>query len=212
MKPKSLKTDKITTLFLDIGGVLLTNGWDHNSREKAIKQFKLDGAEVNERHHLTFDTYESGKITLDEYLNRVIFYEKQKFSRDDFREFMFSESKLLENGDALEFFIELKEKHNLKIIAVSNEGRELNDYRVEKYKLNRLFHAFVSSCYVHFRKPDIDIYKVACDISHTSPGQALCIDDRYMFIQVAHTIGIKGLHYKGLEEAKEQLKKIKFNT
>src|ERR1700740_3802905 len=95
MKAKPMKTDKITTLFLDIGGVLLTNGWDRNSREKAIKQFKLDSEEVNERHHLTFDTYEVGKITLDEYLDRVIFYKRRSFSPQQFRQFMYDRSKSL---------------------------------------------------------------------------------------------------------------------
>lgn len=203
-----LKNERITTLFLDIGGVLLTNGWDHNSRRKAIEQFRLDGEEVNERHHLTFDTYESGKITLDEYLNRVIFYEKRNFTKNKFRKFMFNESQRL--GTTLEYFKELKKKHHLKVIAVSNEGRELNEHRIEKFQLGSLFDAFVSSCFVHFRKPDIDMYKMACDISHTLPSQALCIDDRYMFIQVARSVGIRGIHFRDIDSFKKQIEKVEF--
>ena len=80
-----------TTLFLDIGGVILSNGWDHQLREKAAKKFGLDFMEMNQRHALTFDTYEIGKITLDEYLNRVVFYVSRSFSHEDFKEFMFGE-------------------------------------------------------------------------------------------------------------------------
>ncbi|MGZ4077579.1 MAG: HAD family hydrolase, partial [Bacteroidia bacterium] len=191
-------------LFLDIGGVLLTNGWDHLSRERAVKKFKLDLAETNERHHLTFDTYESGKLSLDEYLKRVVFYEKRNFSADEFKTFMFAESQPLKGS--IEFFTKLKKQHNLKVIAVSNEGRELNEHRIKKFKLDKLFDAFVSSCFVHFRKPDKDIYHIACDISCTSPDQACCIDDRLMFVEVARSIGIHGIHYEGLDSAKTLLK------
>ena len=82
----------ITTLFLDIGGVLLTNAWDRKIRKKAAEVFKLDYAEMDERHHLTFDTYEEGKMDIDEYLNRVIFYEERPFSRQEFQTYMFAQS------------------------------------------------------------------------------------------------------------------------
>src|SRR6266516_2408383 len=86
-------SSNITTLFLDIGGVLLTNGWGRNSRARAADKFGLDYGEMNERHHLTFDTYEEGKLSLDEYLNRVVFYEPRPFSQDEFKEFMFAQSR-----------------------------------------------------------------------------------------------------------------------
>ncbi|HTZ18550.1 MAG TPA: hypothetical protein VMB78_08945, partial [Dissulfurispiraceae bacterium] len=83
----------ITTLFLDVGGVLLTNGWDRSMRRRAAELFSLDYAEMDERHHLTFDTYEQGKLSLETYLNRVVFYEKRSFTMDEFRKFMFEQSK-----------------------------------------------------------------------------------------------------------------------
>ena len=101
-----MKNKKITTLFLDIGGVLLTNGWDHEERDKAVKHFKLDGEEVNERNHLTFDTFEEGKLTLKEYLNRVVFYEPRLFSHDDFIAFMLKQSRPYQ--DSIDFFKEIK--------------------------------------------------------------------------------------------------------
>ena len=82
----------ITTLFLDIGGVLLTNGWDRNIRIRAAEKFGLDQDEMNERHHLTFDTYEEGKLSLDEYLHRVVFYQDRSFSPEEFKAFMYAQS------------------------------------------------------------------------------------------------------------------------
>jgi putative hydrolase of the HAD superfamily len=204
-----MNNKNITTLFLDIGGVLLTNGWGHRSRNKAVAQFNLDADETNDRHHLTFDTYEEGKLTLHEYLNRVVFYKPRIFSHDDFITFMYSESIALPG--AIEFFKALKKRYQLRVIAVSNEGRELNDYRIKAFKLDELFDAFISSCFVQLRKPDKDIFRMASDISQTAPIQSLYIDDRSMFVEVAQTLGMNGLHYVGLEEAKLTLKGWGFN-
>jgi len=198
----------ITTLFLDIGGVLLTNGWGKEQRAKAAVHFKLDINELNERHHLTFDTYEEGKLTLSEYLKRVIFYEDRRFSEDDFIKVMFKQSLAYQN--TIDFFKELKIRNNLKVIAVSNEGRELNAYRIKKFKLNELFDAFVSSSYVHLRKPDADIFRMASDISQTKPENSLYLDDRLMFVEIAQTLGMCGIHYQGLDILKKQLKMFNF--
>ncbi len=194
----------ITTLFLDIGGVLLTNGWGHEARNEAVEHFGLEGEEMNERHHLTFDTYEEGKLTLNEYLQRVVFYETRQFSSDDFITFMFKQS--LAYPDTINFFKEIKKRYHVRVIAVSNEGRELNAFRIKEYKLNELFDAFVSSCFVHLRKPDADIFRMATDISQTAPEHSLYIDDRLMFVKVAQSLGMCGIHYKGLDDAKNQLK------
>lgn len=203
-----MKGKTITTLFLDIGGVVLTNGWGRGQRNNAVKHFKLNNEEMNERHHLTFDTYEQGKLSLHEYLNRIVFYEKRKFSEDDFIEFMFRQS--LPYEDTINYFKELKKRYHLNIIAVSNEGRELNAHRIKKFKLNELFDAFVSSCYVHLRKPDADIFKMATDISQTTPEHTLYIDDRLMFVEVAQTLGMHGIHFQSLEAAKHKLTKFGF--
>ena len=203
-----IKDEKIKTIFLDIGGVLLTNGWGRGSRVQAAEQFKLDYKDMDERHHLTFDTYEMGKLTLDQYLNRLVFYTERDFSKDDFKTFMFERSKPYE--ETLAFFRELKHKHKLSVVAVSNEGRELNEYRIKKFKLHDLFDAFISSCYVRFRKPDADIFRMACDIAHAAPHETIHIDDRLMFVEVARTIGLHGLHHVDLPSTKEKIAKLNF--
>jgi putative hydrolase of the HAD superfamily len=185
----------VTTLFLDIGGVLLTNGWGHTIRRQAAEQFGLDYDEMNERHHLTFDTYEEGKLSLDDYLDRVIFHQERPFSREEFKKYMYAQSKPF--PDMLALMRELKTRHNLQMAAVSNEGRELTMYRVEQFKLRSFIDFFISSCFVHYRKPDADMYRIALDISQAHPGQVVYIDDRAMFVEVARGLGIRGILHSG---------------
>lgn len=199
-------SSSITTLFLDIGGVLLTNGWDHNIRTRAAEKFSLDYDEMNERHHLTFDTYEEGKLSLDEYLNRVVFYQERSFSRAEFKAFMQAQSQPF--PDMLELMRGLKTQHSLQIAAVSNEGRELTVYRVQHFKLGDFIDFFVSSCFVHYRKPDADLYRIALDIAQARPEQVLYIDDRAMFVEVAQGLGIRGILHKDYETTRKALEAI----
>jgi putative hydrolase of the HAD superfamily len=193
----------ITTLFLDIGGVLLTNGWDRTARTLAAREFGLDMDEMNERHHLTFDTYESGKLNLEEYLSRVVFYENRSFTTEQFKEFMFEQSKPF--PAMIKLVQDLKAKYGLKIAVVSNEGRELNTYRINKFRLHEFVDFFISSCYVHFRKPDADIFSIALDIAHVSACQVVYIDDRSLFVQVAESLGIPGIHHEGYDSTRVKL-------
>jgi putative hydrolase of the HAD superfamily len=198
----------VNTIFTDIGGVLLTNGWDRGSRRKAINLFKLDPEETEERHHLTFDTYEVGKITQDEYLDRVVFYKKRTFSRRQFRQFMYDQSKPF--PDMLTLLSQLKKKYGLKIAVVSNEGRELAEYRIKQFKLNALADFFIVSSFVHFRKPDADIFRIALDTAQVSPQQVVYIEDRAMFVQVAETLGIRGLQHIDHKTTAKKLERVGF--
>ena len=182
---------KITTLFLDIGGVLLSDGWDHHARKRAAKNFKLEFAEMEDRHHLTFETYEEGKLTLEEYLDRVVFYQKRAFTRAQFRHFMFSQSKPYPEMIALA--VHLKARHGMKIAVVSNEGRKLNEHRIRKFKLNGFVDFFISSSFVHIRKPDADIFRLALDIAQVPPRQVVYIENTPMFVQIAECLGIRSI-------------------
>ena len=193
----------ITTLFTDIGGVLLTNGWDRKARSEAAEKFGLDKNDMQERHHLTFDTYEVGKITLDEYLRRLVFFEERDFSENDFKEFMFSKSQPY--PDMIKLLSDLKKKYSLKVAVISNEGRELNQYRIDTFNLNEFIDFYISSSFVHFRKPDADIFKIAIDISQCDVENSIYIDDRKLFVQVADDLGLKGIMHKDYESTKEKL-------
>jgi putative hydrolase of the HAD superfamily len=181
----------IACVFLDIGGVLLTDGWDHHARKRAAKHFKLEWAEMENRHNLNFATYEEGKLTLEEYLGRVVFYQKQPFTRAQFKRFMFAQSKPY--PDMIELFAQLKVRYGLKIAVVSNEARELNAYRICKFKLDEFVDAFISSCFVHIRKPDEDIFRLALDIAQAPARQVLYIENTPMFVQIAESLGIRSI-------------------
>ena len=182
---------EITTLFLDVGGVLLTNGWDHHARRRAAKNFKLQWTEMEDRHRLVFETHEEGKITFEEYLGRVVFYQKRPFTQAQFRRFMFAQSKPYPK--MIELAAQLKGRHGLKIALVSNEARVLNAYRIQKFKLDGFVDSFISSCFVHVRKPDADIFRLALDIAQASARQVVYMENTPLFVQIAEGLGIRSI-------------------
>ncbi|MEZ4664038.1 MAG: HAD-IA family hydrolase [Caldilineaceae bacterium] len=161
---------------------------------------------MNDRHHLTFDTYEEGKLSLDDYLNRLVFYEPRPFARDEFKRFMWAQSQPY--PDMLDFIPRLKAAHKLKVVVVSNEGRELTVYRIATFKLDTFVDCFVSSCFVHMRKPDLDIYRLALDVVQTSPEQVVYLDDRAMLVQVATSLGIHGIHHSDYATTRQALAEL----
>jgi FMN phosphatase YigB (HAD superfamily) len=200
------KNVPIKTLFVDIGGVLLTNGWDHLARRRAAKHFKLDWAEMEQRHGLNFETHEEDKLAFSEYLDRVIFHQKRPFTRAEFRRFMFAQSKPV--AGMIELVRSLKVKYGLKIIVVSNESRELNAHRIGAFKLAGFVDAFISSCYVHLRKPDADIFKLALDIAQTPTEQIVYIENTAMFVQVAEGLWMRSILHTDYESTCAQLAAI----
>ncbi len=193
----------ITTLFVDIGGVLLTNGWDHDARRKAAATFKLDTAELEERHHLTYDTYDEGKLSLDDYLTRIVFYQPRPFTADEFKAFIFAQSQPLPG--MIPMLAEVKRANHLKVASVNNEGRELMLYRIQTFGLSAVIDFFVSSCFVHFRKPDTDIFRMALDVAQVQPQDVVYLEDRPMFVEVANSLGINGVVHEDVETTRKIL-------
>lgn len=185
------RTAPITTLFVDIGGVLLTDGWAHPARRRAATAFDLPSAEMEARHQVVFETYEQGKLTLDDYLDLVVFHERRPFSRETFRRFMFEQSKPFPAMIGL--IAQLKIEHGLKIVVVSNEARELNAHRIRSFGLGAFVDVFVSSCFVQMRKPDPDMFRLALDLAQASPGQVAYVENTAMFVEIAAALGIRGV-------------------
>jgi len=181
----------ITTLFVDIGGVLLTDGWVHEYRALAAKAFDLNPEDMEKRHYQAFDTYELGKLSLEDYLNWVVFYQTRPFTPAQFRKFMFARSKPYPK--MIELVRRLKAKYGLKIVVVSNEARELNSHRIRKFKLDGFVDSFISSCFVHLRKPDAEIFRLALDIAQTPARQIVYIENTPMFVQIAEGLGIRSI-------------------
>lgn len=197
------KTISTTCLFVDIGGVLLTNGWDHHARKCAAIHFKLDWAGMQERHELNVETHEEDKITFKAYLDRVVFHQKRTFTRAEFRRFMMVQSKPY--TEMIELVRNLKAKYGLKIVVVSNEAREINAYRIRQFKLDQFVDAFISSCFVRLRTPDADIYRLALDIAQTPVRQIIYIESTPLFVQVVEGLGIRGIFHTDYHSTRAKL-------
>lgn len=197
------KSIPITTLFLDIGGVLLSDGWGQEFRTKAVKMFDLNSEEMETRHSQVFETFELGKLTMEEYLNLVVFYKQRSFSRAQFQEFMFAQSK--SDPQMISLICELKAKYCLKIVVVSNEARELNAHRIQKFMLDEFVDSFISSCFVSLRKPDADIFRLALDIAQVPAEQVIYIENTPMFVQIAEGLGIRSICHTDYKSTREKL-------
>ena len=200
----------ITHLFTDLGGVLLTNGWDRGLRKLVATRFEIDAAEMDERHHLTYDTYEAGKISLSEYLRRVVFWEPRPFTEQQVVDFMLAQARCF--PEMIELVKRVKERNHLKVAVVSNEGRELTADRIRRFKLKEFVDIFVVSSYVHFRKPDEDIFHIALDVAQAEPGDVAYIDDRQMFVEVACRLGMREIWHRDLERTRAAFEALGLQT
>lgn len=195
---------KYKALFLDIGGVLLNNGWDRSMREKACHLFDLNYEEMNERHALIVDTYETGKLSLDQYLDQVVFFKSRQFNRQSFKHFMFDQSFAYQ--EMIQLIGQIKKLHQLKVVAVSNEGKELMIHRMNHFKLKELIDFFVCSSFVHLRKPDLDIYYLALNLTQVEPKEVIYIDDRLLLTDSGAQIGMQVIHHLHYQKTSQLLK------
>jgi putative hydrolase of the HAD superfamily len=196
---------EITTLFWDIGGVILTNGWDRGSRKEAADAFHLDWEEFQDRHDLSFPAFDSGQITLNEYLDRTLFYRQRSFTREEFTAFMFAQSK--EYSDTRAVLDKLSGSGKYLVGAINNEPLELNQYRIAAFDLRRNFLVFFSSCYVRSRKPEETIFRVALEVTQRPPEQCLFIDDRPLNLESPRRLGMLTIHHQNAEQLRSDLGK-----
>jgi putative hydrolase of the HAD superfamily len=196
----------IHALFWDVGGVLLTNAWDHDERKKALAHFGLDPDEFHARHEMVVSSFERGKISLDEYLQRTVFYRKRTFSCEEFRAYMYSLSQ--PRPEALVFARALAGSGKFFMSTINNESRELNLYRIETYGLRQIFQLFVSSSFVGLRKPESGIYKLAIEITQKDPQECCFIDDRALNLECAQSLGMQTIQMQSVGQLRGDLEKI----
>jgi putative hydrolase of the HAD superfamily len=197
---------EITSLFWDIGGVILTNGWDHNSRAAAAQAFGLDWEEFRERHDLTFPAFDAGQITLEQYLERTLFYRERKFTREEFTAFMFAQSK--EYTETRAVLSDVARTGKYYVASINNEPRELNDYRIEAFHLRKDFQAFFSSCYLNHRKPEETIYRIALEVSQREPEKSVFIDDRPLNLENPRRLGMHVIQHKDAKQLRSDLRAL----
>jgi len=196
-------------LFWDVGGVLLTNAWDHTQRAQALEHFHLEGEEkqFDSRHEMVVSSFERGKITLDEYLDRTVFYRPRPFTREAFVEYLHSLSQPF--PDVLQFAQTLARSGKYLMGTINNESREINDYRIETFGLRTIFRVFISSCFVGLRKPESGIYRLACDISQIPAEECTFIDDRALNLECAAKLGMHTIAMKNLDQLMTELQKLR---
>jgi putative hydrolase of the HAD superfamily len=198
--------DKIEALFWDNGGVILTNGWDREARKRAADKFHLDWDDFSDRHELMLNAFETGQATLDQYVQRTVFYRPRDYKPEDFKAFMFSQSQPF--PEALEFCGKIAGQRKYIMAALNNESREINEYRITQFKMKNYFEVFFSSCYLGVRKPDIQIYRRVMEITQRKPSTCVMIDDRELNLECARELGLQTIHVKNLEQLKQDLAKI----
>jgi putative hydrolase of the HAD superfamily len=196
----------IDSLFWDIGGVLATNGWDHNSRMQAAQAFALDWEEFRERHDLSFPAFDAGQITLDQYLNRTLFYRTRNFSKEEFTAFMFAQSK--EYPESRAVLSDITRAGRYYVASINNEPRELNQYRIEAFNLRKDFQAFFSSCYLNARKPEETIYRIALEVSQRAPEKSVFIDDRALNLENPRRLGMHVVHFQNAKQLRTDLQSL----
>lgn len=195
---------KIRALFWDVGGVLLSNAWDHEERDQAVERFLLRKPEFEARHTELVPMFEEGRLTLDEYLERTIFYQPRTFSREEFKQFMFSLSR--PKPQVLELARALSVRYFMS--TINNESRDLNEYRVESFALVDVFDLFVTSCFVGLRKPDERIYRLALDLTQNAPEECCFIDDRPVNIDSAAKVGFQTVLMKDPQQLRRDLEAL----
>ena len=200
------KKDKasIKVLFIDIGGVLLTNGWPQESRIAAARQFGFDFEEMEKRHNLIFGVYEEGRTTLDDYLHTILFYQERSFTRQDIQAFIFQQS--LDLPGMLDELMAWRRRHStIRVFSLNNEPKELHEYRVATFGLRRVFDGFVTSCHVGLRKPDPAIYKLAIGMAGVKAEDCLYIDDREVLVEAGKRAGLQGWLHQSAPETMQLL-------
>lgn len=196
----------VTALFFDVGGVLLTNGWDRDSRVAAAVQFHLDWNDFEVRHEAVLEAFETGRLGLEQYLDRVIFYRARDFTREQFKKFMYAQAKPMPESLALMRRLARKPRKYL-ISSLNNESLDLNQYRIETFGLRQYFDVFLSSCYLGARKPDAEIYKLALSITQRRGEETLFVDDREMNLAPAVALGMKTIQFEDVVQLERELKK-----
>lgn len=193
----------ITTIFFDIGGVLLTDGWGHDSRRAAAEKFGLDWEEYADRHEKVGHAIETNRISLEQYLDRAIFYRPREFSREEFRAFIFAQSQ--PKLDSIEIVAQLAGSKKYFLATINNEILELNVYRLEHFGLRRYFSVFFSSCFLGLRKPDEAIYRLALQVTQQAPAECIFIDDREVNLECPRELGMSTILFRDVERLRSEL-------
>lgn len=201
---------KYQIVFSDIGGVLGTNGWDTTLRAKVVAHFNLNAEEIDKRHNLMFDSYERGFLSLEQYLKYVFFEQPRDFELTDLRDQIYAGS--VSWNENIQLFARVKSLNDLKLALISNEGQGITEHRVGKFGLRKVADFMVISHCVHMRKPDAQIWKLALNLAQVSVDQAIYVDDREMFVNVAADLGLTAFQHVSLDQTRARFEALGLKT
>lgn len=196
----------ISALFCDVGGVFLSNAWDRNSRAKAVQTFHLEREEFDRLHDSAINAFETGQMSLDEYLDRTVFCKPRSFAKDEFRQFVLAQSRPC--AESLQLLAAITEKKQYLIGAINNESGDLNRYRIEQFELRKYFTVFFSSCYLGIRKPDERIYRMALEMTQRAASEAVFIDDREENVEGARRVGMHTVRFTDAAQLRAELQRL----
>ena len=142
-------------------------------------------------------------MTLDEYLWQIIFYEKRAFTQEDVKTYILEQAKPYQ--DMIDLVKRLRAVYGLRVAVVSYEGREIAEDRIRRFNLRDFVDFFIVSAFVHLRKPDLDIYRLALDVAHVKAENVAYIEDRPLLCDVAARLGLHPVLNRNAKETREIL-------
>jgi putative hydrolase of the HAD superfamily len=201
-----LPVSQASTLFLDVGGVFLTNAWDTAARNRAVEAFGLDNHDFHTRHGMVKTAFETGRLSLDAYIHKTVFHTNRSYSPVDFKAFMFAQSQLL--GETLDWVKSLAATGRYRLFTLNNESRELHEYRVRTFGLCSVFQSFLTSCFLGQVKPDEDIYLNALGIAGCGAKAGVFVDDRAVNVEPALKLGLQAIKFENLDQLRSALREL----
>ena len=193
----------LTHVFFDIGGVLGTNGWDREQRARALQKFGVEDEDFEHRHHQVVSEFETGAMSLEEYLDVTVFYTPRLFSREDFELYMLSLSE--PNPYTIEIAKHIGAAGRVRLMTMNNESAVLNVYRIDRFGLKGTFQTFLSSCWLGCRKPQRLFFERGLGIAQADAASSLLIDDRDQNLAPAAALGMHTIHYTNPESLARDL-------
>lgn len=196
---------EIRAIYWDIGGVLLTNGWDHEERARVLAQFAIPSEEYESRHEAANDKWEKGELSDEQFLNETVFFKPRSFTAGEFLQAVRTQSKWLPGG-ARNVITALRRSNGLKMAMLNNESGPLNDYRIATFGLAQFFDAFFCSAYIGMRKPDPRIFRAGAKMLCLQPAECAFVDDRENNCEAATEVGMHAIQYKGEDALRDELR------
>jgi putative hydrolase of the HAD superfamily len=172
----------------------------------ALKKFDVDAVDFQERHEMVVSSFERGKISLHEYLERTIFCHPRRFTKEEFCQYMFSLSQ--PDPAALDLARKLAGSGRYFMATINNESKDLNLYRIQHFDLRGIFSLFVSSCFVGLRKPEEGIYRLALETTQRPAEECCFIDDRAINLESASRLGMHVIRMKNASQLQQELAKL----